>query len=412
MASNANWIRCSFQRLAGLTSFNVRSESRNEDLRVALAPGVATWHRVDSELHQYRHHHQQWWWKRSGYALAVFLNNAGYSAEMQYQSLQFFASVVAPSLGVSQSLSKGQLFWRSFMTDDGIPIEISWDWGTDSGPPTIRYSIEPIGVNAGTPSDRDNQYAASEFHGRLLSSLPGVHPEWFEHFRSWFKYRACNDSLLEEGHSSQVFYAFDLVEKAVTSKAYFFPAFTAREKGQSRLAEILQAIQAAPHCTTEGLHALLLFNEYAAEKCNSGLEFEMLAIDLIDPLKSRFKIYFRSRDTSFSSVTHVMTLGGRVRTKEIEKGLHDLRFLWNSIFKVDDRSQDILPQSTDHRTAGILYNIEFKLGSVFPTVKVYLPVRHYAGSDEEIIQGLGAYLQHHQRDRYMSRYINVMQSLL
>lgn len=136
----------------------------------------------------------------------------------------------------------------------------------------------------------------------------------------------------------------------------------------------------------------------------------MLAIDHIYPLQSLFKIYFRSRKTDFDSVANVMTLNGRNNNPMLKQGLEDLKSLWNTLFEVDTTSQS-LPK-VGHRTAGILYNVEFKLGDSFPVAKVYLPVRHYAKSDGGIVRGLGNYFDYHGRGKYMSQYVDAMHTLL
>jgi hypothetical protein len=43
--------------------------------------------------------------------------------------------------------------------------------------------------------------------------------------------------------------------------------------------------------------------------------------------------------------------------------------------------------------AGILYNMEFRLGSEIPKVKVYIPVGHYARSDWHVLMALNGYMQ-------------------
>ena len=398
-------------KLFCLNHFHAYCNPHSGRLLIPEIPEASIWLQVDSEVQESQSIHQRYWWKHSGYALAILLRNANYSASSQYHYLKFFASVVSSSLGVTHGIAGGQLSWPSFMTDDGIPIELSWDWGIGDKSPTIRYSIEPVGLDAGTSLDRYNQNAPSKFHFSLLGSLPGIDLEWFNHFKENFD---CSDGYnrqVQEGHCSQIFYAFDLTEPNVTSKAYFFPAPKARMNRQTKLTAISQAITAAPHCTAENLRAFSTFHEYASELNNEALELNMLAIDLIEPLKSRFKVYFRSRETNFSSVIRVMTLGGRVNPEGLEKGLDNLRHLWNAVLELDSDLDKPLPQNS-HQTAGILYNVEFKLGGHFPVTKIYIPVRHYASSDERVIHGLNSYLQCYQKNRRMPDYVRALDSLL
>lgn len=47
-----------------------------------------------------------------------------------------------------------------------------------------------------------------------------------------------------------------------------------------------------------------------------------------------------------------------------------------------------------------------------PVTKVYLPVRHYAQSDKNIIRGLDKYFRYHGRGEAMEDYVKTMHTLL
>lgn len=363
---------------------------------------------------------QTYWWKHhSGYALAVMLYFAEYPTELQYRDLRFFADHVASSLGNPFGVKRLDMKyqWPSFMTDDGTPIELSWDWGTQNDPPTIRYSIEPVGVHAGTSLDPFNNLAGVKFHKEVLQSLEGLHDDWFEHFQNEFIQPWASKSLSEfychenEGHPSRIFYAFDLTNAKISSKAYFFPALKARLDCSTKIEAIFRAIESAPQCTNQNTKALQVYREFAFEPGREALEYEMLAIDLTKPEDSRLKIYTRSRQTDFHSVVDVLTLGGRLQSPELSQGIKDLKNLWDCLFQVDNLPEEPL-QLVNHRTAGILYNVELKLGASLPTTKIYIPVRHYSRSDEQIIQRFAAYLSFHQRAKYLPNYLKTMATLL
>ncbi|KAI1439288.1 aromatic prenyltransferase [Xylaria sp. CBS 124048] len=288
------------------------------------------------------------------------------------------------------------------MTDDGTPLELSWDWGTKDDQPMIRYSIEPE---------------------HLQRSLGNMRLEWFHHFREFFNGHEDGDkdgdrdatgmSIHDaKDHNTSIFYAFDLSPGEVTAKVYFFPKMRAQVTGQSNLDVLKDGIRTAPCSTAANLAAWDMFCDFTTDPASEGLEYEMLAIDLIDPRESRMKIYFRSRETTFDSVVNTMTLGGRIANAKLHQGLQDLRRLWNALFSVDPDvpGSQSLP-AVGHRTAGILYNVEFRLGEECPVAKIYLPVRHYSRSDEGVIRGLDAYFQQHQRGKYMANYVQAMRAL-
>lgn len=174
---------------------------------------------------------------------------------------------------------------------------------------------------------------------------------------------------------------------------------------------LFQAVKAVPYGNKDILRAAAAFQDFCSDPVNRGLEFEMLAIDLVDPPWSRLKIYFRCRETTFDSVARIMTLGGRSEDETVSRGLEDMRRLWKALFDAHTSPNRPL-HDKQHRTAGILYNVEFRLGSMLPRTKAYLPVRHYAASDEAIIRGLGSYLTCCQRADYLACYVRAMTALL
>lgn len=377
---------------------------------------LAIWHKVDSELTGGLEsvHHRYWWSEHTGKILAVLLYNAGYSSELQYRDLKFFSQVVAPFLGISHhTVSDDTPQWPSFMTDNGGPVELSWDWGTNGTTPKVRYSIEPIGLDAGTSLDPCNLKAGLAFRKHLKMALPDMNLEWFHHFNTFFNGRSEDVEVVKDqvDHNTSIFYAFDLSAHHITAKTYFFPKLRARKHAKSHLEVLIQAISSAPHVTDDNLEAWKLFLDFTSTKRDDALEYEMLAIDHVEPLQSRLKIYFRSRETTFDSVARTLSLGNRVKSSGFYKGLIDLARLWNYLFGVDIASDQPL-DNVDHRTAGILYNIEFKLGDLCPVAKVYLPVRHYSSSDEAIMQALNQYLEGHGRDRYMPFYNDTIRTVL
>ena len=385
-----------------------------QEPHVPFSAVTAVWHRVDAEFPQLHGGHERHWWKKSGFLLAVLLYQAGYSSHAQYRILKFFAAVIVPSLGDTVEPTSGANPWKSFMTDDGNPIELSWDWHTGAQSPTIRFSIEPFRALAATTMEPQNRAAAFQFHQALLQSLSRVNVEWFDHFEKIFNSGDIPHDSAPEGHCSRIFYAFDLAEENITTKAYFFPGYAASATGQTNMAIVSQAITTAPYCTPEKLEALSIFQEFAVAQSYSMFEIDMFAIDLVDPLFSRLKIYFRNRETSFSSVRRTMTLGNRIQTSTMTHGLQNLKRLWKALFQLDEASDDAALPTRNHRTAGILYNVEFGLGNATPQVKIYIPVRHYAGSDRAILHALEEYLYQvdSQCRRYMPGYIRTLDAIL
>ncbi|KAL4800788.1 aromatic prenyltransferase [Aspergillus venezuelensis] len=356
--------------------------------------------KVTANLHNVQDSNDEYWWRTSGYLLASLLHDAGYPVSSQEHILTFFGRTIAPYLGPAYSINSPQ--WRSFMTDDHHPIELSWDWHTGQKPPAVRFSIEPVGVHAGTAADPSNTHADTSFRRALIDTLPGTEMDLFRYFDRELTPQTTTG--LMEGHPSRIFYAFDLSADSITSKAYFFPGFKAQETGQTNLQVIAHVITRAPHVTPNQLGALQNFKNFTHDPSTPRLEIDMLAIDMDSPTSSRLKVYFRSRATSFASVRQMMTLGMRINRPEIDRGLDNLRRLWDALLGQKGVPDEQLLPSNDHRTAGLLYNIELPSGSAQPLVKIYIPVRHYASSDEHILKAVHEYMETRQGNREPLKY--------
>jgi DMATS type aromatic prenyltransferase len=246
---------------------------------------------------------------------------------------------------------------------------------------------------------------------RLLKYLSRPRFEWFSHFQRIFVSECKEESGATGSQCRRLFYAFDLSEANAAGKAYFFPEPAAMAGGITTVQALVRTIESAPHCTKDRLYPLMLFQAWAEEHQNKGLEVPMLGIDLLDPSTSRLKIYYRSRATTFESVIDCLTLGGRIGRPWIpEVGLEHLRRLWDAILDIDSATGSSL-RHVRHETAGVLYDVAFRLGDVVPTTKVYIPVRHYARSDAAVIDGLGRYLKDVGHDKHFPDFVHAIESV-
>lgn len=335
--------------------------------------------------------HQQYWYLTVGHALAEFLIQAGYTHQDQVNMLHHFTKMVIPYLGVSPI--SGLPRWKSFMTDNHTPIELSWDFHTGIEQPTIRYSIEPVGLEAGTAIDPNNDRASADFKQSLARAFPNINTPLFDHFEAAFPTRGDTKSDPEH-HPSSMFWAFDLKRGEIMNKVYFFSGPVAYTTNQSELTVISEAIRSAPGWGSGNLASFDTFADYADQHSDSGLEIDMLALDLVPSESSRIKIYFRDRRTNFQTVQDTMSLGGRLPClgPNFEEGMQKLRRLWHALLGTADLTDDTSLPYKYHRTAGVLYNVEFRRHNEMPKVKVYIPVRHYARNDQHIANVLVGFL--------------------
>lgn len=276
------------------------------------------------------------------------------------------------------------------MTDDHAPIELSWDHHPTKNP-TIRFSIEPITLGAGTLDDPHNLLAAPRFRDDMVNVVPTVNMDWFDHFDA-----AMNRHLPSgaDSHPSRVFWAFDFDKSNITAKAYFFPASAARATRQRPLDLVSTTIAEAPYCTPANLGAWSFIRSFLEEQ--QIKDVLMVAIDLLDPLQSRVKIYFRDSRISFSAVAENMTLRGRIANQHTDIGLKKVRGLWDAFLGQRYASDHSSLPEVRHQTAGMLYLAQLRLGDRVPQVKVYLPVRHYASNDLHVMRVLQDSMQRNE----------------
>ncbi|KAJ5655088.1 aromatic prenyltransferase [Penicillium lividum] len=349
--------------------------------------------------------HQQWWWKTLGRQLCVFLQEANYTINEQYDALLFLHYWVAPRMGPKPSSPRP--CWRSFMTDDHTPIEYSWKWNSGGRAPEIRYSIEPISMQSGSDcTDPMNQAQTVDLLHQLARFMPSLDMTWFKHFQHTLLGPGTPASTQPEAGRSSIFLAFEMVWGRIGVKAYFLPVET---PSQTSAQQIFNAIRTAGCSNLEAVHSLEAYL-LEAENQGHGIKPFMLGIDCVNPIQSRLKIYARAQETSYSFVRNVMTLGGR------RKGLHgvidEFHELWKSTLGLapDESPERPLLQSS-HQTSGTLFYFDVAPKSSLPDVKTYIPVRHYAESDLKAALGLLDFIEKRNISDHAQAYIRCLQEL-
>ena len=361
---------------------------------------------------------RQFWWRTTGIPLAILLWKAGYSIDAQCQNLLFYYCCIVPELGAGPDAQGLPRYWESFMTDHFSPVELSWEWGCGGENSTVRFSIEPIGLYAGTTADPLNEHATAGLVRQYQPLLPDCDLTLFDYFsKELLSYNHSPDetdgNLGCHGHKSRTFVAFDLGSDGVMLKAYFLPAFKAAESGRPTWNIIAQAIRGLLDYSLSNFSGLSTLESFLMKSAHdSRLEAEIFAIDCVAPARSRLKIYLRSQSTSFDSVLNIMTLGGVLNDSDLNHGLKELQNLWKLVLSQDQEfSTSVELQQRYHRTAGILYYFDIKQGNALPGVKVYIPVRHYGQSDLAIVEGLEVFLKSRGQCSLACKYKEALMSM-
>ena len=399
---------------------NVRDEMlsfcKSTEVENLRGCGDFAW-KVINKYTEHKETNAQLWWITTGPLLAVLLHEAKYQPVAQCEILLFYFLDLVPQLGPHPGVSGELPRWKSFMTDQHLPLELSWDWGIGDCPPMVRLSMEPVGLDAGTPQDALNQFATNELVANFKHMFPNTELGLFHHFSKellTYNVEHQNDdpALETAGHQSRSFVAFDFGNAGPILKAYFLPIFKARETKQSKLTLISQAIFKLANL--EGLEFPgydILSNYIQTSTEGARLEVEMLSIDCVSPAASRIKVYLRSQSTSFKSIRVNMTLGGALKQQGLDEGIAKLEQLWKLVLRPAQyaSAEEELPYNA-HRTAGILYYYEIRPATLTPIPRLYIPVRHYGANDAAVANGLLHYLKGRGQDEAASHYLRALQT--
>ena len=354
------------------------------------------------------------WWQTTGPCLALLMQEAGYDLHGQYEGLLFHVQYIIGRLGPRPLGPGPPKHWKSFMTDDFSPLEYSWNWDVGETRPTIRYCIETISSIAGTRADPFNQMMTKDLISQLSLERPEIKWEWFEQLSNAFQTRPTKRKMLSRrqsgSHSSSVFIGFELSTGHVATKAYFIPV-KAEQLGISKLTVLTEGVRSLESDVVK-FPAYERFLSFASTS-TQGSQMEIIgaAIDCVDPIKSRLKLYVRSLETSFDSVCAMLSMNHELDT--LSSGPHEeLKALWYLVLGLEQSypaSRGLT--SKLHETAGVLYNFDIKAGNSEPETKVYIPVRHYGRDDLAIAQGLLTYLKSRGRDQYAGGYVRALEGL-
>ncbi|RAK76606.1 putative tryptophan dimethylallyltransferase [Aspergillus fijiensis CBS 313.89] len=350
------------------------------------------------------------WWEKTGVMLSRVLSSASYTRDEQLQYLQFYAQALLPLLGpYPQS-------FRSSITRSGLPLELSINYQQQEKPLVVRIGFEPLNALSGTPKDPFNCLPASE----LLSSLaqlriPGYDEQiWHQviqdHTVSQAEQGALQGVDLEAGYiRSQTAFGFDLKrEGKIAVKGYSFPALKCKVTGQS-MAQLMATSIANLTPLIDCSPAFATVDAYLREVGYDDRSF--FSWDFVDPARSRLKLYTGSNSVTWEKLAEVWTLGNRVQSPTVARGLEYLRQLWDRM-QLAAGERDIVvafdDQQSTSKATPLLWNYEMRAGNPTPLTKLYFPV--HGESDWKVITAVADFLCHIGLERHGQGYVEKVKS--
>jgi DMATS type aromatic prenyltransferase len=374
---------------------------------VALGKPVPILLHAGSEYHA----DSESWWNIISPPMLSLMQSAGYSRETQAKQAQFVKKQLVRSLGPSPESCSVPRF-DSFCNDDFSPVELSWNF--HAGQSTVRIGLEPIGRSAGTSVDPFNALEMAKLMSRLLASGKLVNGTLWRHFSEDLAVDPDEASFVVAGmkpneHMTVNTISFDLNGEP-TPKVYFYPIAKALSLGAHAGELVCDSIERLEINVTPALDVIRAYVHDSKTEHGNILRMECLSFDAVDPYQSRLKVYLRTPQTSLRRVQEIYTLGGRLRGLEINACIGNLEAFWSDVLGVNDHDEE-LALST-HRTAGIIFNFELRNNEPLPKPKVYIPTRHYGGTDLAIAQGLSRFFHGLGWHQLADSYVNDVQRAL
>ncbi|KAE8231331.1 hypothetical protein CF326_g3655 [Tilletia indica] len=327
-------------------------------------------------------------WRRSlASPLLEILRQTQYSTEAIDAFKNLIDTLVLPALGrAPQRTGQGWNFaFPSFMNDNHCPVEIGLTW--EKGQPSVKFSIEPIGCPSGDEFQTLANLLAAE---RLCQALSAAGLGNFDRLRDLAKHCICEEYDGDLLQGSQVFVAFDLKRSGkIFAKAYLMPHARAKRTSASNFEVVDEAIR---RVHADGTAWSKVCSYYHSLCPSERPEPVVLSTDCSDDASARIKIYFRYRTKDFESVLQHLSLGGRISAGWDRS----LRQLWDAVLseQKQDETTCLRTISDDSEaTGGVLIYYDFSESEDEATAKIYLPVRHWAASDQAAAEGLSQYLQ-------------------
>lgn len=339
---------------------------------------------------------QELWWHSVAPMFAELLQMAGYDVHAQYSILGTWKTVVIPFLGVYPI--NGRDRWLSILTRYGTPFELSLNCSQK----LVRYTFEPINGNTGTAADPFNTHAIWDSLSKLMPIQTGIDLECLRHFKADLTVNNEDSAYLLKRDMVQAHIrtqnklALDLTNDGFVLKVYIYPALKALATGRSiddLMFESIRRLQGGCSEVTRPLDALESYLRSRGPESTASPR--LLSCDLIQPLKSRVKIYVLERMVSLPALKDIWTMGGRRQDPSTLAGLRLMTELWDLIqlptgllsypdgyLQLGNKPNEQLP---------LMANYTLRQGEDLPEPQVYFTT--FGMNDQRVMDGLTTFFE-------------------
>jgi len=280
---------------------------------------------------------QRLWWHSTAPMFEAMLQTAGHSINNQYRHMGIYKKLVIPFLGVYPVDNKDR--WLSILTRYGIPFELSLNCSNS----VVRYTYEPINDSCGTLKDPFNIQPIWNSLHQLQQIQSGINLEWLEYFKRELTLDMAESAYVHENNlggdeiKTQNKLALDLKDDQFSLKVYIYPELKSLATGKSMHELVFGSVRKLSLQYSGIRAALERLEAYVVSRNSRGgngeesslLRPRLLSCDLVDPARSRVKIYLLERMVTLSAIEDLWTLGGQRTDQSTHDGLVLIRELWD-----------------------------------------------------------------------------------
>lgn len=356
---------------------------------------------------------QRLWWHSVAPMFADMLQSTGYDIHSQYRILGIWKQAVIPFLGVYPKPSRKR--WLSILTRYGTPFELSLNCSHR----LVRYTFEPINAATGTATDQFNTHAIWDSLQTLMPLQPNIDLRCLRHYKACCTLNDEESAFLVENEmagphiKTQNKLALDLEAGGFVVKAYIYPSLKSVVTGRSIEDLVFGSIHGLSERITGLLHPLTILEEYIRSRSSDGTaSVRLLSCDLIEPTKSRTKVYLLERMVSLATMEDLWTMGGRRQDPCTLAGIHLIRELWDLVqpptnflsypegyLDLGTRPNEQLP---------LMANYTLRPDDPMPEPQIYFPT--FGMNDMRVANGLVTFFKRRGWTEMAETYINSLRA--
>ncbi|PLN86481.1 cyclo-L-Trp-L-Trp prenyltransferase [Aspergillus taichungensis] len=321
---------------------------------------------------------QDRWWHQTAPILGEMLFRAEYGIHQQFQYLCQFGLHIIPMLGPFPDHRHPELCFS--LSGGAGPLEFSQNF-TKNGA-TIRLGVEPRCYKSVYSGATRFKHSTASKSFEILKNLgKNIDLQIYHTLAPKLTLTDSDQALLPTSDptlrspiAGQVMFGIDFKDGDISVKLYLMPPLKAAVSGTTA-AQLLLTELAMWDARGAFQGPLVAMQDFLTTAPDPP-KVICFGCDLVQPEKTRLKIYLQEQNVTFQNARRVWTLGGRLDSEETLTGLAMVQELWKALGVPEGtRSSTHPPMPGDPPfQSGILFNFEINQMDPLPAPKIYIPI--------------------------------------